>query len=122
MSLDPQFLDWMNATIAIENQIGTSSGGYGGRKFSASVPVLARIEQFITKMQSHEGKEVVTKGRMFVAPIDSTSNAAAVMIRTTDRVTIPSGYIFGADTQPRVINVEQHNDEQGSLMYYEVVV
>lgn len=122
MALDSQFLDVMNATITVENVQGTSSGGWGARDFASPVNVMARIEQFIEKAQSHEGKEVVTKGRLYVSPVDTTSSQTPITVRPPDRITIPSGYILGAGPTPRIISVEQHNDENGDPMYYEVLV
>lgn len=123
MAIDPQILDWYNATITVENVQGTSSGGYGGRKFSAAVNVMARIEQVILKAQSHEGKEVVTKGRLFVAPFDTSGTSSSVSVRPPDRITLPaSGYVLGAGATPRIINVEQVNDEYGGVAMFEVLV
>lgn len=122
MTLDSQFVDVMNATITVENVQGTSSGGWGARGFAAPINVLARIEQFIAKAQSHEGKEVVTKGRIYMSPVDTTSSQTPVTVRPPDRITIPAGYILGAGPTPRIINVEQHNDETGSPMFFEVLV
>jgi len=124
MSIDTQFLDWFNASITVENAQGSSSGGYGGRTYSANGPqtVLARLEQYIKKVQSRDGNDLFTKGRLFVAPMTATSSAAAVTVRVGDRITIPAGYILGTSTQPRILDVEQLNDEYGSPMYYEVLV
>src|SRR5260370_40889171 len=122
MTLDDQFRDATTATITVENVQGTSAGGSGARVFGAPINVLARIEKFIYKAQSHEGKEVVTKGRLFVSPVDTTSNMTLITIRPPDRITIPAGYILGAGPTPRIINVEQLKDEAGSPMYFEVLV
>lgn len=120
--LDPQFIDAMTYSITLENVQGTSSGGWGARKFGAAVTVLARIEQLVQKAQSHEGKEVVTKGRLIMAPFDTTSNSTPITVRPPDRITIPAGIILGAGPSPRIINVEQHNDETGDPMYFEVLI
>lgn len=124
MVLDTQFLDWFNASITVENMQGSSSGGYGGRGFSANGPqtTLARLEQYIKNIKSRDGNDVLTKGRLFVSPVTATTSAAAVTVRVNDRITIPAGYILGTTTQPRILDVEQHNDENGSPMFFEVLV
>lgn len=118
--LEPQFYDWFNATIAVEGVLGSSSGGYGGRKLVASVNVLARLEQFIKDVKSHDGDDVQSRGRIFASAVDTTG--AAVTITPSTRLTIPAGYIQGTTTQPRIVNVEQHNDEDGDPAYFEVLV
>lgn len=122
MALDPQFVDWMNATIVLEGATGSSSGGYGGRKFGTPVNVLARIEQYVVKTKTHDGNEVNTRGRLYVSPVDSSSSHGSITIRPPDRITIPAGYIVGEDLQPRIVNVEQHDDENSQPMYFEVLV
>lgn len=123
MALDAQLLEHMVATITLENVISSSSGGWGARGFGPAHNVKARIEQYVARVQSHDGNEVVSKARVFAAPFDtSTSGTVAVSFHVPDRVTIPSGYILAADTVPRIISVEQHADEDGDVMYYELII
>lgn len=123
MALDSQFVDLMNATITVENVQASSSGGYGGRSFAAAQNVKARIEQLLAKVQSHDGQEVTTRGRIFALGVDSsTSGPVAVTITPSSRLTIPAGYIVATTTQPKILNVEQFNDENGQVAYYEVLV
>lgn len=124
MSLDPQFYEAMNATLILENFTASSSGGWGGRKFGATAyNVRARFEDYIVRVLSKDGNEMVSKGRAYAAPFDtSTSGPITVTFNVGDRITIPAGYIVASDRQPRIISAEQHNDELGSPMYYELLV
>jgi hypothetical protein len=123
MAIDPQYLDWFNTVVTLENANGSSSGGYGGRKYaSPALSVRARIEQYIVRVKA-QGMDVFTKARLFVAPFSTAGTSAGVTVRVGDRITIPtSDVIIGTSAQPRIIDVLQMDDELSKAHHFEVLI
>jgi hypothetical protein len=128
MVMDNQFRDWMTATIGVENVTGLSTDGYGGRTYASAKVAKARIEQVQELIMSYEGKEMVSRARLYVQPYTTSSTTDALTIGPTDRLTLPNGYnpllTSSSGYLPPIINVFRHNDDStgAPLMYWEVLL
>ncbi len=125
--IDPEFLDAMPHTIGLQRVSGSSTDGYGTRRYSATVtPVQARIERILQNVKSPEGKDVVSQVTVFCPPFDltaTTSSRTSIEVGPTDRIMLPGGFhpLVTSSTAylPPVINVSREYDET-SLHHFEV--
>ncbi len=113
ITFDPQFRDWMQSRVKVENENALSSDAYGARTYGTAFYVMARLEQFTKIVKDVKGREVASDLRMFCEPADE--NGSPVVINTTDRLTFPNGYVSSS-----IINVLKHDGEDGLTMHYEV--
>lgn len=121
MTLDPQFLDWMPYTLTVDPVNGLSTDGYAARKFGTSFQWKCRIEHESRLYTTKDGREVRCNATLFGPPYDASSGKATIVIKNTDRLTMPVGLFIAGSSQPPIITVLQHADDTGT-MYFEVLL
>lgn len=99
--MDVELLELMPSSVLIApfvSQSGSTQPTYG-----ADVAYQCRISMGAQYVRSADGREVMARGRIYLA----TTNAFTVR----DRVTLPAGY---GPTQPPIVNVNTEDDQNGA--------
>lgn len=126
MPIDPQFLDWMNATVDIQNVAALSTDGYASKVYLSTMSVNARIENAQRIVKSHDGREVISPITIYMPPFGTAGTSATLVIGPTSRVMLPPGtnpLISSSSAYlPPVLVVNGHQGEDGTLFYWEVAL
>lgn len=96
-----EWLDMMGSTITIEPWVSQSVSGVP--TFGAAVSYPCHIQMKNHYVISWEGREVMARGKVFLATTD--------LISVKDRVTMPAGTV---PLQPPLMAVNRQDDETGS--------
>ena len=100
MSLDTALLELMTQTITIAPYTGQDA--YAAPQFGAPASYSCRVSLGNEYVRSHDGREVVAKGKVYVA--------MSTIPSVQDRVVLPSDYL---DEYPPILTVEPEIDETG---------
>ena len=114
MTYEAEFDTFLPETVTYEPYL--SEDGYGARTFGAAKSVLARVENKTSLVRDISGREVPSRGRLFMKP--TATDASAVRPTIKDRVTLPASY---SPQAPPIIDVLAVNDSDG-VHHYELVI
>jgi hypothetical protein len=106
MTLEAELEELMAEIVTLEAPAALS--GAASASYAAGKPWKARIEHRQKRVYNREGQEVTSSTQVYMPPqpIDGSPVAPTIDFR----VTLPAGY---APTQPPILSVERHNDDQG---------
>jgi hypothetical protein len=111
MSFDNDFLEHMPQSISVEVFSAFSTDGYAVGTHGTAKTFRARIEQDRRLVKDSAGREVVSNTTIFCPPWSTAGTSDTASIEPNDVITLPSG--FTGTSQPPIINVLRHDDEDG---------
>jgi hypothetical protein len=109
MSLDLELLALMTQTITIAPYTGQNA--YAAPQFDTPVSYSCRVSAMNEYVRSHDGREVVAKGKVYVAMTTIPS--------VQDRVVLPVAYL---DEFPPILNVLPEIDDAGDVNHVVLIL
>lgn len=109
MAIAPELLEFMTETITLEPYVGQDA--YGAPTYGTAVPYSARVSLQNQLVRSHDGREMASRGKVYVA--------MTTVPDVRSRLTLPSSY------QPTVmplLDVQPENDETSVLNHVVLVL
>jgi hypothetical protein len=124
MTFERDFLDWMTRTVVIQPLASSSTDGYGARTFTSTSGLAAtscRIERRTTLVRLLDGREVTSSTVVICPPFAGGSSSSGGLIAPTvsSKITLPTGLLVSGSSQPPILAVEPHDDENG-LHHWEI--
>ena len=118
MTFERDFLDWMTRTVLIQPFSALTTDGYGGRAFTSTsglTDTKCRIERKTTLLRLIDGREVTSSTVVICPPFSGNSSSSGGLITPTvsSKITLPTGILVSGSSQPPILAVEPHDDENG---------
>ena len=108
--METDLLDLLVSTVQIAPWVSYQGAGYANPVYGANVAYSARISLKDELVRSHDGREIMARGKVYLAPLVGTYVAASAVPSTKDRITLPTGY---APSNPPILDVQPEQDEIG---------
>lgn len=111
--MEAEFLEFMPATVTIAPWI--SDDANANPTYGTAVSYSARISIKDELVRSHDGREIVAKGKVYLA---AGLQPITTVPTTRDKITLPSQYV---PTNPPILDVIPSQDQFG-IHHVELVI